>query len=114
MCIVCKAVQFPVLLFCEVLPNLIMFQINVYRLFRSVFYSIHNFCTDGISENIDNFLFERRRKVCIYRHAVKLMCTATVDKEECAGRQTDDASAACVSFMKFLQGAHRIKTSFAE
>ena len=81
MCIVCKAVHFPVLLFFEVLPNLITFQINVYSLFRSVFYIIYNFCTDGISENIDNFLFERSRMVCIYRHAVKLMCTATFDKE---------------------------------
>jgi hypothetical protein len=54
----CKAVQFPVLLFCEVLPNLTTFQINVYSLFLSVFYSIYNFCTGVSSENIDKILFE--------------------------------------------------------
>lgn len=83
---------------------------NVYSLFLSVFYSIYNFCTDRSSENIGKILFEPHRMVCIYRHEAKLMCTTTFDKEECAGRQTGDTSPAFVTVMKFLQGAHRIKT----
>ena len=99
----CKSVQFPILLSCEVLPNLTTFQINVHSLFRSVSYSIYNFCIDGSSENSDKILFEPHRMVCIYRHDANLMYTATFDKEECAGRQIDDTSPACVRFMKFLQ-----------
>jgi hypothetical protein len=47
--------------------------------------------------------------VRIYRYDAKLMCTATFDKGKCAGRQTDDASPACVSCMMFLQVAHKIR-----
>lgn len=87
---------------------------NVYSLFRSLFYNIYNFCTGGSSENNDKILFEPHRMVCSYRHEAKLVCTATFDKEECAGRQTDDTSPSYVSFMKLLQGAHGIKSFFAE
>ena len=110
----CKAVQSPVLLFCEVLPELTVFQINVYSLFRSVFYSMYNICTDGSAEKTDKVLFEPHIMGCIYRYEPKLKCTTTCDKEECASRKIDDTSPACVSFMKILQGAHRIKTFFAE
>jgi hypothetical protein len=111
----CKAVQFPVLLFCEVLPNLTTFQ--TYTVYFDLYFivsGIYNFCTGGSSENNDKILFEPHRMVCSYRHEAKLVCTATFDKEECAGRQTDDTSPSCVSFMKFLQGAHGIKSFFAE
>jgi hypothetical protein len=84
----------------------------MYTVYSDLYFMLYTvFVLDGSSEKTDIVLIEPHIMVCIYRYDAKLMCTATFDKEKCAGRQTDDTSPACVSCMKFLQVAHKLELS---